>query len=92
MAAETVRPIARKGLDAQGYIEREGSLGRIPQPFRPVVAAARDRVLDLFGPRLHSAYLYGSIPRGTARAGRSDLDLLLALRDEPTDADREGVR
>src|SRR4051794_36936304 len=92
MAAETVPSIARKGLDAQGYIEREGSLGRIPQPFRPVVAAARDRVLDLFGPRLHSAYLYGSIPRGTARVGRSDLDLLLALRDEPTDADREGVR
>jgi predicted nucleotidyltransferase len=92
MAAEAVPPIAPKGLDAQGYIEREGSLGRIPQPFRPVVAAARDRVLDLFGPRLHSAYLYGSIPRGTARVGRSDLDLLLALRDEPTDADREGVR
>ncbi|MFJ8787444.1 nucleotidyltransferase domain-containing protein [Streptomyces sp. NPDC102476] len=92
MTAETVPSIARKGLDAQGYIEREGSLGRIPQPFRPVVAAARDRVLDLFGPRLHSAYLYGSIPRGTARVGRSDLDLLLALRDEPTDADREGVR
>ncbi|MEU0423879.1 nucleotidyltransferase domain-containing protein [Streptomyces canus] len=92
MAAETVPPITSKGLDAEGYIEREGSLGRIPQPFRPVVAAARDRVLDLFGPRLHSAYLYGSIPRGTARAGRSDLDLLLALRDDPTDADREGVR
>lgn len=92
MAAETVPSIARKGLDAQGYIAREGSLGRIPQPFRPVVAAARDRVLDLFGPRLHSAYLYGSIPRGTARVGRSDLDLLLALRDGPTDADREGVR
>ena len=93
MAAETVpSPIARKGLDAQGYIEREGSLVRIPQPFRPAVAAARARVLDLFGPRLHSAYLYGSIPRGTARVGRSDLDLLLALRDEPTDADRAGVQ
>ncbi|MFJ6389553.1 nucleotidyltransferase [Streptomyces sp. NPDC091972] len=92
MAAETVLPPAPKGLDAQGCIEREGSLGRIPEPFRPVVAAARDRVLDLFGPRLHSAYLYGSVPRGTARVGRSDLDLLLALRDEPTDADREGVR
>ncbi|MFI0540416.1 nucleotidyltransferase [Streptomyces sp. WSLK1-3] len=92
MAAETVPPLAPKGLDAQGFIEREGSLGRIPQPFRPVVAAARDRVPALFGPRLHSAYLYGSIPRGTARVGRSDLDLLLALRDEPTDADREGVR
>ncbi|MGK3943645.1 nucleotidyltransferase [Streptomyces caeruleatus] len=91
MAAETVPSLAPKGLDAQGFIEREGSLGRIPQPFRPVVAAARDRVPALFGPRLHSAYLYGSIPRGTARVGRSDLDLLLALRDEPTDADREGV-
>ncbi|MEU0411330.1 nucleotidyltransferase [Streptomyces griseorubiginosus] len=92
MAAETVPPVASKGLDTQGFIEREGSLGRIPEPFRPVVAAARDRVLGLFGSRLHSAYLYGSIPRGTARVGRSDLDLLLALRDEPTDADREDVR
>ena len=92
MAAETIPPLAPKGLDAQGYLEREGSLGRIPHPFRPVVAAARDRVLDLFGSRLHSAYLYGSIPRGTARVGRSDLDLLLALRDDPTDADRDGVR
>ncbi|NEB00569.1 nucleotidyltransferase domain-containing protein [Streptomyces sp. SID13726] len=91
MAAETVPPVAPKGLDAQGFIEREGSLGRVPHAFRPVVAAARDRVLDLFGPRLHSAYLYGSIPRGTARVGHSDLDLLIALRDEPTDTDRKAV-
>jgi hypothetical protein len=81
-----------KGLDSQGYIEREGSLGRIPRVFRPVVAAARDRVLDVFGARLHSAYLYGSIPRGTARVGRSDLDLLLALWEEPTEADRADAR
>jgi len=78
----------RRGLDAQGYIEREGSLAKIPHAFRPVVALARDRVVDVFGPRLNGAYLYGSIPRGTARVGRSDLDLLLALREEPTDADR----
>ncbi|GAA4985894.1 hypothetical protein GCM10025734_09670 [Kitasatospora paranensis] len=41
-----------------------------------------------FGGRLHSGYLYGSIPRGTAVPGVSDLDLLLALREEPTAADR----
>jgi predicted nucleotidyltransferase len=64
----------------------------VPHAFRPVVAAARDRLLQVFGARLHSAYLYGSIPRGTARAGRSDLDLLVALRDEPADADREASR
>lgn len=87
--AETV---LRTGLDAQGYIEREGALARVPHAFRPVVAVARDRLLDLFGARLHSAYLYGSIPRGTARVGRSDLDLLVALREEPTDADRDTAR
>ncbi|GAB2924960.1 nucleotidyltransferase domain-containing protein [Streptomyces heilongjiangensis] len=79
---------ARRGLDERGYIEREGSLGRVAECFRGVVATARDRVLEVFGPRLHSAYLYGSIPRGTARPGRSDFDLLVVLRDEPTDADR----
>ncbi|MFF7753834.1 nucleotidyltransferase domain-containing protein [Streptomyces sp. NPDC007971] len=84
--------VPRRGLDAQGCIEREGSLARVPHAFRPVVAAARDGLLDVFGARLHSAYLYGSIPRGTARVGRSDLDLLVALREEPADADREAVR
>lgn len=84
--------MSKRGLDSLGYIEREGSLGRVPKAFRPVVAAARDRVLDVFGARLHSAYLYGSIPRGTARPGRSDLDLLLALREEPTEADRADAR
>jgi uncharacterized protein len=82
----------RKGLDAQGYIAREGALGQVQPDFRPVVAAARDQVLEVFGPRLHSAYLYGSVPRGTARVGRSDLDLLIALREAPADADRAAVR
>ncbi|MBJ3805608.1 nucleotidyltransferase domain-containing protein [Streptomyces flavofungini] len=77
-----------RGLDSQGFIEREGSQGRVRDAFRPVVAAARDRVAEIFGKRLDSAYLYGSVPRGTARVGRSDLDLLLVLRAEPTADDR----
>ncbi|GGR84358.1 hypothetical protein GCM10010252_23900 [Streptomyces aureoverticillatus] len=60
----------------------------MPDAFRPAVAAVRDRVAEVFGKRLDSAYLYGSVPRGTARVGRSDLDLLLVLREEPTPADR----
>ncbi|NJQ06163.1 nucleotidyltransferase [Streptomyces lonarensis] len=40
------------------------------------------------GGRLHSVYLYGSIPRGTAVPGRSDLDVLLALHTDPAPADR----
>ncbi|MEV7186090.1 nucleotidyltransferase domain-containing protein [Kitasatospora sp. NPDC093102] len=78
-----------QGLDRDGCIAREGSLDRVPPAFAPVVAAARERIAAAFGPdRLHSAYLYGSIPRGTATPGVSDLDLLLALHHGPTAADR----
>ncbi|MGW6984142.1 nucleotidyltransferase domain-containing protein [Streptomyces sp. NPDC054932] len=78
-----------RGLDAYGYFEREGSLGRVQSGFRAVVAAARARTAEAYGRRLHSAYLYGSVPRGTARPGRSDLDLLLVLHHEPADEDRD---
>lgn len=75
-----------------GYIEREGSLTLVQTEFQPLVAALRDRVADRFDGRLHSAYLYGSVPRGTAQVGRSDLDVLLALHTEPTAADRAEAR
>ncbi|WP_244451809.1 nucleotidyltransferase domain-containing protein [Streptomyces seoulensis] len=81
-------PPVPHGLDAEGFIAREGSLARVQDAFRPVVAAARAGLTEAFGARLHSGYLYGSVPRGTARVGRSDLDLLVALRTEPADADR----
>jgi predicted nucleotidyltransferase len=80
--------LSRPGLDARGFLTREGSLARVPRPFRAVVDTTTKRLTEVFGRRLHSAYLYGSVPRGTARVGRSDLDLLLALRQEPTEADR----
>ncbi|MGR3939167.1 nucleotidyltransferase [Streptomyces sp. BRA346] len=78
-----------RGLDRDGTIAREGALDRVPEAFAPVVDAARAHLTGTFGgTRLHSAYLYGSIPRGTATPGVSDLDLQLALHDEPTEADR----
>lgn len=81
--------MTHEGLDADGFIAREGSLSRVQKEFSAVVDAAREQITTAFGPaRLHSAYLYGSIPRGTAIPGVSDLDLLLALHHEPTTADR----
>ncbi|TFE48174.1 nucleotidyltransferase [Streptomyces sp. ICN441] len=78
-----------RGLDRDGTIAREGALYRVPAAFVPVVDAARAHIAATFGrTRLHSAYLYGSVPRGTAIPGVSDLDLQLALHDEPTEADR----
>ncbi len=81
-----------RGLSDDGTIAREGALDRVSAAFAPVVAAARTQITGTFGPRLHSAYLYGSIPRGTAVPGVSDLDLLVVLHAEPVDADRAAVR
>ncbi|MFF5724455.1 nucleotidyltransferase [[Kitasatospora] papulosa] len=78
-----------RGLDRDGTIAREGALERVPAPFVSVVDAARAHVAAAFdSTRLHSAYLYGSVPRGTATPGVSDLDLQLALHEEPTAGDR----
>ncbi|WP_052847712.1 nucleotidyltransferase domain-containing protein [Streptomyces avicenniae] len=77
-----------RGLRPDGTIAREGSLRQVPAAFAQVVRAAREQLTSTFGARLHSAYLYGSVPRGTAVPGVSDLDLLAVLREPPTDADR----
>ncbi len=78
-----------RGLEPDGTIAREGSLDRVGAVFIPVVEAVRAQILRAFdGARLHSAYLYGSIPRGTAVPGVSDLDVLVLLTEEPVPADR----
>ncbi|SDD92650.1 Nucleotidyltransferase domain-containing protein [Auraticoccus monumenti] len=59
--------------------------------FLPLVSATEAGLRDLFGNRLHSIYLYGSVPRGTAVRGRSDLDVSAVLHDRPTDRDRASV-
>ena len=76
-----------RGLGRDGCIRREGSLDRVAAAFGPVVADVRGLVAARFGTRLHSAYLYGSIPRGTAVPGVSDLDAVILLRDDPPDTD-----
>ncbi|NJP47817.1 nucleotidyltransferase domain-containing protein [Actinacidiphila epipremni] len=84
-------PGAGVGLAPDGTILREGSLARVQPEFAAVVEAARTRIGAAWGGRLHSAYVYGSVPRGTARVGRSDLDLLVVLREAPAPADREAA-
>ncbi|QRN79772.1 MAG: nucleotidyltransferase domain-containing protein [Nocardiopsis sp. BM-2018] len=81
-----------QGLNTDGTIAREGSLDQVPAAFTPVVHALRTRLDTTFGPRMHSAYLYGSIPRGTATPGVSDLDALVALHTAPGEDDRARAR
>jgi hypothetical protein len=75
-------------LDPEGYIRPEADLAKVQPEYRGVPDAAAGLLANEFGPHLHSAYLYGSVVRGNAVPGRSDLDLIAVLRAAPTDEDR----
>lgn len=79
------------GLDEHGRIRREGTLSRIDAVFTPLVTEAASALRQLLGHRLHSLYLYGSVPRGTAVAGQSDLDLEVVLHSESTETERAAI-
>lgn len=81
-----------RGLDRHGHIRREGDLSLVQPEFGPLVQRYAATARAAFGADLDSSYLYGSIPRGTARAGVSDLDGQLLLTREPTEADRATAR
>ncbi|MFD8296633.1 nucleotidyltransferase [Streptomyces bauhiniae] len=74
-------PPVPHGLDAEGFIAREGSLARVQDAFRPVVAAARDGLSETFGGRLHSGYL--SEGRLLSEAERYDMGWFLACLCTP---------
>lgn len=89
---QTTSPPPPRGLNPDGTIAREGSQDRIPTAFTPVVQTLRTRLEENFGPRMHSAYLYGSIPRGTAIPQTSDLDALVVLHTTPGEDDHARAR
>jgi hypothetical protein len=69
-----------RGLDRDGFIRPEVAVSRISPPYAPVVADLRRWCAAAFGADLHSLYLNGSVVKGTARPGISDLDALAVLR------------
>jgi predicted nucleotidyltransferase len=75
-------------LDPEGYIRPEADLGNLQPEYQGLPEAAVGLLAKEFGARLHSAYLYGSVARGNAVPGRSDLDLLAVLAAAPVDQDR----
>jgi hypothetical protein len=75
-------------LDPEGYIRPEADLANVQPEYQRVPAAAAGLLADEFGSHLHSVYLYGSVARGNAVPGRSDVDLVAVLLAAPTDGDR----
>lgn len=81
MPMSTERPL---GIDAQGFIQAAPS-GPVQLEFQAVLA---DVCATLSAPAwaLDGVYLYGSVARGDACPGVSDLDLTLVLSEPPAAA------
>lgn len=78
-------------LDPEGYIVPEADLANVQPEYRGIPEAAADLLVRELGRRLHSGYLYGSVVRGNAVPGRSDLDLVAVLRSAVEPADRRAA-
>jgi uncharacterized protein len=71
---------AVQGVDANGWVLTVADAPIQPE-FQPLLADVRESLSQAVG--LHSLYLYGSVARGDASPGESDLDLTLVLTDPP---------
>ena len=74
--------------DPEGYIRPEADLANVQPEYQGLPDAAAGLLAEEFGPRLHSGYLYGSVVRGNAVPGRSDVDLIAVLLAAPVEEDR----
>lgn len=69
------------GVDAQGFVQTVGDAALQPE-FQPVLTDVC-ATLSQAGLGLEAIFVYGSVARGNARPGESDLDLTLVAGERP---------
>lgn len=72
------------GVDQNGIIVNEADLGKISSTFQPLVDSVLSAAIANLSAEVESVYFYGSIVTGTAVLGKSDLDVILVLKHEPS--------
>jgi hypothetical protein len=80
-----------EGVDADGVIVTGAAADRVPAVYLPVLADCTALLVQVFGDRLHSLYLYGSVATGQARPPRSDLDLIAVWSSDSIPAEAAAV-
>jgi len=79
------------GVDKDGFIKTEVGLNKIKPPFTKIFTHCKAEIVNKLGDKIHSLYVYGSVTTGKAYAKKSDLDLLLVLKNKPTSKIKEQV-
>jgi hypothetical protein len=79
-----IRSIGRaQPVDASGCIVNPCAMHLVSAPWRTVADEVLAGCREALGPALHSFYLRGSVPRGLAIDGESDLDAIALLHSAP---------
>jgi hypothetical protein len=73
--------------DADGYLCNPSSFDKLQPAWLDLIESAKDTYLTHCAAQLHSIYLRGSVARGAAVPGISDLDSFAVLKPGITDAD-----
>lgn len=78
-------------VDAEGYLINPCRYELIVPPWSDVVAAIKAAYLQHLGQKVHSLYLRGSVAKGTAVAGVSDIDTFAVVFGERQEIDRSWI-
>ncbi|UHA73217.1 nucleotidyltransferase domain-containing protein [Paenibacillus sp. 481] len=74
----------RIGVDVDGFIVNPTSLHKIDRIYQELLSQLIEILKNSAGPKLHSVYIYGSVGRGEAMPGSSDIDLTVILKSSLT--------
>lgn len=91
----SIRPVGKLWLlDAGGFILNDAAPEKILSPYDRLVAQVRDAYLEHLGPDVRGVYIRGTVARGMALGGASDLDSFVLVGRDPETLDlswKEGV-
>lgn len=80
------------GLDPNGFILSEVSQDKILPEYRSVIDASIAALKTALPDNVHSIYVYGSVARGNAVHGKSDLDLLVIFKRKLTPQEQDTLK
>jgi hypothetical protein len=66
-------------IDKRGYLTNEASQENIPEAYQPIIDDIVHAFVDHIGEDIHSIYVTGSVPRGLAIRGQSDINVFAVL-------------
>lgn len=78
--------------DKDGFIISESSADKIASPWKEAVEEVKNAYLQNLGDVVHSIYVRGTVSRGEAIEGISDIDTFAVITKKPEEVDRSWVR